>query len=718
MNRCTVFCLFLVVSGNAAQSTLNKLCSDNLYKDSCEQVERDQDIKCQEVLSKTECILDIDRGLPTLSILNAEEAFLAAPLVSSTTTVFGEIVPANTPYQTAVVVRSGYLGGFEPLRGLKYCHPGYNHDERITKFVLEQLDWKAINLSCDTAKTLTEQKFQALSSLFGSSCRPGKWSQDDTLDSRLKKDFPSLCELCGTDGCATTYNIPLNDTLSCLTDNGGDIALTALRYADTFFSIGANAQNFQYLCPNGTLAPSSNPCTWTNQLNRLLITSNESAHVMTNYVKGKLGTYLMSDTPSSSSSVFEAHFARLLQLSRSDQIKLVDPIPLYNYVSERRTIPLVNESIQCGLTVNWSVTAEIEKNKCIWLQQASLNNGLQPVVSCVLSLDNDTVSNLDNIKQGKADLAFTNANFGYVARKKQLINIAYPETHMQQLSKIVIVVRNDTTWFKNFTDLKGRPICLPEYGGKEWLSFIDLLRSNNVVNNSCEYGKIFSEFVGQSCAPGANSKDLGISNTDVDKLCYTCYSIDATQPARYCNADPLNKFYDSLGALTCLKEASGDYAVIDLNDLPYFYSFKPSGHQEFTVIAKNGSLASYNGFNVDEDALISIIVAGEVIVKNGTAKFNDIQLYLREIEQDFALNLKKSFKLFEEFNHTKNVLFPDSTPGLTFSDSGNKYIQNYRTLLEHSETCSADNNTTGGSDRLTVPVFFAVFILTVLVRLV
>lgn len=59
----------------------------------------------------------------------------------------------------------------------------------------------------------------------------------------------------------------------------------------------------------------------------------------------------------------------------------------------------------------------MELTKCEWLQQAAVNVGLQPVISCSKSTDNDTVSNLDNIKNGVADIAFVEADYGYRARR-------------------------------------------------------------------------------------------------------------------------------------------------------------------------------------------------------------------------------------------------------------------------------------------------------------
>lgn len=95
-------------------------------------------------------------------------------------------------------------------------------------------------------------------------------------------------------------------------------------------------------------------------------------------------------------------------------------------------------------------------------------------------------------------------------------------------------------------------------------------------------------------------------------------------------------------------------------DLPFHYLRNTEAHQQFRVISKNGSLAAYNGFEVDEAAPISIMVAGEIIVKNGTTKYDDILLYLRSIEVEFGEKLQKPFKVFDAFDGTKNLLFPVS----------------------------------------------------------
>lgn len=88
----------------------------------------------------------------------------------------------------------------------------------------------------------------------------------------VETTYPSLCDLCGVDKCTLTYQVPFNETLSCLTQKGGDIAVSTLVDGIVFFSNSDNINNYQYLCPNGSVADANNPCTWTNQLNRLIVT--------------------------------------------------------------------------------------------------------------------------------------------------------------------------------------------------------------------------------------------------------------------------------------------------------------------------------------------------------------------------------------------------------------------------------------------------------------
>ncbi|KAG5876694.1 hypothetical protein JTB14_025820 [Gonioctena quinquepunctata] len=683
MGFIVIFLLCLICSSYSECSETDKICTEKYDKGACNNIARDQNFTCTEQIeSKTDCFLNIDQGLPQFAVVYPEQALLASPLVSDRVIVIGEVNTGNPPYQTAVIIRKPYDGGFENLKGKRFCHPGDKHDELVTRYVLEEFESKIISLSrsyCNTTDnvTIAEKRTRALADFLGPSCRPGSWSDDEDLDSKLKSKYSRLCELCGSEKCALTYSSPFEETLNCLTQNKADLALTTLRDALVFFNQTNNADVFQFLCKDGTVRDSSNPCTWTDQLNRLVITgkdvTTEGFKAPRNYLEATLNTSWADS------------LRTVLDLSKSDNISFFDGVPLKKFVEAKRTIPTVSENIQCNVSVKWCTLNETEQQKCIWLQQAALNSALQPVIECVRSQENDGISCLNDIQSGVADLAFNDVSFGYIALKKGLTFVAYPETDNRQLSSIIIVVRNDTNDITSLRDLKGKKACIPEYGGKEWLAFIDSLRSNKIVENSCDYNKLFGNFVGNSCVPGARSNDYILDEGCSAKLCEQCIPFSTTLTARYCNANTQNKYYSSEGSLRCLADKQADYAVITVNDI----SLKIDTSL-FRVLSKNGSLSERTGIIVDENAPLTIITAGGVVVRNDTAKKDDIVLLLRGIEKLFGESLHKIFKVFESFNGTKDLLFPDSTPGLSFTGTQTKYVENFQSLLRNSEKCLVD----------------------------
>ncbi|KAF7278914.1 hypothetical protein GWI33_007860 [Rhynchophorus ferrugineus] len=669
-----LICFYITSLIHCENVVTNKLCIDQENRDACQQIERDNVIACQGVSSKVDCILSAGAGNPVLTVLEPEEALLGAALTTDQAVVIAEF--AQETYATVVLIRNGQNGLDD--RELRYCHPGYAHSELITKYVTEELDRKIIKYSCASNTTLLEQKFEALSGHLQSSCRPGKWSEDDSIDAQLKATYSNLCDLCGDQGCNVVYQEPFKDTLTCLAERNGSLALTTAKYASEFLSNTTNSQLFQYLCPDGTI--SSRQCVWTNQTKRVFVTSRASAVQMTDYIKKELSTYVQGIPPSDNR--VELSLTRLLNIQSN--VNLINPVSLSQYVSGFREIPSISANIQCSRTVLWSVTNDDEWLKCQWLRQAAVNVGLQPVISCAKSADNDTVSNMDNIKNGVGDIAFVEADYGYRARKRNLTKIAYLETDRRQLSRIALIVRDNTSWFNgNFANLKDKRLCLPEYGGKEWLTLLDVLIRNGAIESTCDYGEALSSFVGDSCAPGANEAETEIPNTNVDRFCANCVPLLANRTAKYCNGNYQNKYYGSVGALDCLTAGDGDYAVVTVNDIPRDRTIPPI----IRGVAKNGTYIDFFDFYSNDVNPLIIITAGEVLIRQDNPKFNDIVQLLRSIEKDFGQNLNKAFKVFERFNHIKDLLFPDSTPGITISGGNNVYIANYQELLSNSESC-------------------------------
>ncbi|CAG9864280.1 unnamed protein product [Phyllotreta striolata] len=707
--------LTLVVISVHSYGHLDKLCTDISNKDACNNIEREQTFECAEnINSMTDCALNINNGKREFAILQPEQALLAANFVSDNVTVIAEITTEKPPYQTVVLARKFYNNSFEDLRNKRFCHPGFKHDELVTGYVLQEFEAKIIELNnsyCQSAaQTLLEKRLGALSGFFGPSCRPGEWAIDDpSLDASLKTKYSNLCEQCGPEKCNVNYQEPFQDALSCLR-NGGDVAVTSLLHASKFFEDSNNIDGFVYVCPDGrAMNPRDGNCTFTDQLNRIVITERSIMEATRNYLDKNLPNHKslngFSTQSLASVPLLEESLQVLLELSKTDNITFVQPVPLKAYVFARRNIPNPSSSIYCEETVNWCTVDAKEQEKCLWLQQAALNAGLQPVIQCAQSQYNETISCINDIDQGKSDVAFVDVDYGYSASRSGLTYAAYPETANKDLSTIIIVVRNDST---NIGSLKGKKSCFPRYGGKEWLAFIDAMKSNKQMSmKSCDLNEAFEEFVGDSCLPGAKNKYFDVKNAE--KLCAQCLTNSVFGPAKMCNNDHQNKYYSTDGALKCVEDKAGDFAVVTISDIEQFKD-KTDG---FRVVCRNGSLAKNEGLSVDSDCALTIITTGDVVVKNNTVKRSNVIQLLKGIDLEFGQSLRKTFKVFETFDNVPDLLFPDSTPGLDFDgDALGKPVENFKSLLENTEKCEVGPNV----GHHLVPSTILMIILTIIVR--
>lgn len=83
---------------------------------------------------------------------------------------------------------------------------------------------------------------------------------------------------------------------------------------------------------------------------------------------------------------------------------------------DRRTIPTVETSKLCDLTINWCTYNDQSLQKCRWLSQAALNRGIQPVISCAETEGNE-LSCLDDIKKQTADVTVASSDYAYATLK-------------------------------------------------------------------------------------------------------------------------------------------------------------------------------------------------------------------------------------------------------------------------------------------------------------
>lgn len=126
---------------------------------------------------------------------------------------------------------------------------------------------------------------------------------------------------------------------------------------------------------------------------------------------------------------------------------------------------------------------------------------------------------------------------------------------------------------------------------------------------------------------------------------------------------------------------------------------------DYKVLCKNGSVALYPGFNVDDNCVLTSVIDSEVVSKRNNSKNTDLEVVLLNFELHFGAPRVKPFEVFNIFNGTLDLLFKDSTPGLAPLSSDNKFIKNYVNTFSHIDKCTNINDKGGSAAGLEVTIF-------------
>lgn len=269
----------------------------------------------------------------------------------------------------------------------------------------------------------------------------------------------------------------------------------------------------------------------------------------------------------------------------------------------------------------------------------------------------------------------------------------YAETEYEQYASVVAVI-HDKSYFKTFEDLHGSKACFPEFGGIAQVAFVNVGKGRGFFDkDNCNSGEILNGFFGDSCLPGSQDElHSDPSNETPDTLCNLCRT--AVRPAiiaddvpemanleeeasggddettteaifiapravinnthTNCLADTTNRYYSNKGALNCLSEM-GDVAIVELQNLSEHALAAGLDENQFRIICRNGSLAAYTGFKVDESCALATIVDGEVVVRRQSKKTAGIVNALLSFDQYFQSDI--DFKMYNIYNGTRHLLF-------------------------------------------------------------
>lgn len=269
----------------------------------------------------------------------------------------------------------------------------------------------------------------------------------------LESTYSSLCSLCSSQNCDQPSIDPFQESLDCLVNNDADVAFTALDKAQTFFENPSNAQKYKFLCKDDTVSNPDAPCVWSKQLRTLIVANRFLIFVSAFLVVYKI--FFLSAVAGPARSTLEQwlenykvggmtpfsisgdallnHLLSILQIDGStERIRFIGEVNLKTYVSgklsqfrkgkvffltckiDSRSIP-DEKSELCDTNMKWCTISPEEKQKCLWLSQAALNRGIQPVVKCVES--SSQLECINDVKNNKADLLTVDANYGFIAKR-------------------------------------------------------------------------------------------------------------------------------------------------------------------------------------------------------------------------------------------------------------------------------------------------------------
>lgn len=737
--------LVLCILSTACAQFVDRICATTKFSEQCLQLQRgNPEVVCVTVQDSIECAQNIRNGTADIGIFSAESMLQLATLAWEGLTVVKELrhndrLREPVDYRSVVVVSSQHQGGLEGLRSKKFCHPGlhYGRQQRWSERFLKHFERLVVPANCANLQNAAEIETAALSSFFQSACRPGKWSNVPQEDAELKSKYPNLCELCqNSNQC--TYDTSTTShhraALTCLR-SGGDVAYVSQQDALDFFSFNNDIINdYGFLCPNGTVEPANGnsiPCAWLTQPWPVVMsTASRSVEVAS-----RIDRWMRL----SSGAPWENAIHEIISHDSRTVLSVGSIQAPVDYLRPYRSVPVATDF--CQTTSRWCTTSPEEREKCDVLRAAALTTGIYPLIECA-DPTTSRMACMNDIANNRSDFMGIDSNYGFLARHPFNLTAAmFQETEKEKYSSVVVLVR-DNSRFTRFENLRNAKACIPEFGGIASIAFINVGKTRGIFDRAeCDYGRLLGDFFSDSCAPGSRDSLHDPQGANPESLCSLCQANPATRSGDSeveglvtdeledspnevqgksdlevtigrnvdCAANTNNPFYGTRGALNCLHQ-NGEVAILEIQNLAEHARALNVNPNDYRVLCRNGTLAAYTGFQVDEDCLLTTIVDGEIVVRRQSSKTAGVVNALSSL--DVYLQNDPDFRMYNIYGGNKNLLFEDSALGLVspqHAELGHA-VQNYIRLFENIEDCTNSAGPTtvdpgDGAAMMTINIF-------------
>ncbi|XP_045457100.1 transferrin-like [Melitaea cinxia] len=723
-----VLIVTLFVSYSTAQNY--RVCMVNANPDLCANLDNaGSQVVCDNVQSKPDCALRLARGTADFGVFTEEETMLLAhqmPHEAHVVATIRDLTRQDTyAFEAVAIVPATHTGGFEGLRGGKYCHPGFDQTERWSPRVLKTLEKLVARTDrcpdADTSgKTAEEIEVDTLSNFFTSACRPGPWSANLTVDADLKNRYSSLCSLCGENNLCNNYSINMGpainnvdnnnrhiQALECLrTNNASTVAFVAWQHVRTYFRVRNPelATSFAALCEDGSLRVLSlyalgavtAPCSFVKQpWGAIVATRTRSSEVLSS-LKQWWPHGVTFGPVTWQTILFNAVIGGSNALITYQEEY---PITVLNYTQPIRSLPTIDSAASCIPARRWCTISPKEHEKCHWIRGAAYTLGIEPTVSC--QLKNNMFDCLADIRDNTGDFVVSQANYGYLGRQHYRLSpvklVENSRSSPSSFTRVVALLKN-TSNITRFENLRGRKACFPEFGGLSYVAFLRVAHERSVISSSeCDYARAVGEFFDSACAPGAldNSHSLAESSTyNATNLCTVC---KPTVPIPsgddfICSYDDTNKYYGKNGSLHCLADPNADIAFVELYNIEANLQAAGLHPSQVRMLCRNNTLALSTGVNLDQNCLLAFVVDSEILARRNDPLAKSLNVLLDTLDSHFGYvsNFRLiDLRMYSSFDGVSDLLFRDTAIGVSEpTNAMNEPTKNYNELFQHLESCT------------------------------
>ncbi|CAH2101409.1 unnamed protein product [Euphydryas editha] len=683
---------------------------------------------CDNVRTKVDCALRLERGSADIGVFSEEETMLLAHQFPQQTHVVATIrdVSRQEPFafEAVAIVSGAHTGGFEGLRGGKYCHPGFDQTEqRWSPRVLKTFEKLVARTDrCpDTQtdrKTAEEIEVDTLSKFFTSACRPGPWSANTTVDADLKSRYSSLCSLCGDNNPCTNYSIDMGvgvtgvqnnnrhiQALECLrVNNERTVAFVAWQHVREYFTIRNPqvATSFAALCEDGSIRILTSevlnsltaPCSFVKQpWSTIVATRARSAEVLT-----RLREWWPNGVNPGGNTWHTTLFNSIIGGNNARIYYQDVPVTNLNYTQSIRSLPGIDSSSSCIPARRWCTISAQEHAKCNWIRGAAYTLGIEPSLSC--QQKNNMFECLADIRDNTADFVVSAANYGYLARQHfRLSPVKLVENSRSSPSSFtrVVALLKESSNITRFENLRGRKACFPEFGGLSYVAFVRTAHERSIISSSeCDYSRAVGEFFDSACAPGAldNSHALTESTYNATNLCTVCKPRVPVPSGDdfVCSFDDTNKYYGNVGSLSCLADPDTDIAFLELYNIDA--NLRTAGLQpsQVRMLCRNNTLALTTGVTLDQNCLLAFVVDSEILARRNDPLANSLNVLLDTLDLHFGFVSNSrliDLRMYFAFDGVSDLLFRDTAVGMSEPNGAvNEPTRNYNELFQHLESCT------------------------------